>query len=290
MKGIYTIILGACVLLFSSCQSNSSSTSELKEAMTFYASFDNGTKADFALGEANMYTAKASYVNSKRVLDSIEVGMRNPDHELVKGKGRFGDAFSFGSRDGKIIYYKSKNNIAFNLKDWTGTISFWLSVDPNIDLDGYTDPIQITDKSYNDASIWVDFTDKAPKDFRLGVFGDKNEWTRDTLNMPANEAFAKRLVTVKANSFSSDSWTHVLISYNGLGKENAKASLYLNGEKLGTIEGTNDPFTWNLEQSNIFLGLGFKGLMDDLAIFNKSLTDQQAKELYQLKGGIKSIL
>ncbi len=290
MKGYHfnTIVIGGLLSLLFSCQSNPNA--ELKEALTFYASFDSGTTADFALGDHNMYTAQASYVNSKRVLKQVEAGMNISDHRITEGKGKYGNAFEFGKKGDKVIFYKSKDNISYNPESWSGSISFWLSVDPPTDLDGYTDPIQITDASFNDASIWVDFTDKAPRDFRLGVIGDKNAWTQDTLNSSVKAVFDKRLVTTKASQFSRNNWTHVLITYNGLSTANSMAILYLNGEKVGTVSGVDDPFSWELEQSNIFLGLNFSGLMDDLSVFNKPLTEKQVIELYQLKEGIKSIL
>lgn len=286
------IIIGGLFLQLFACKSipASESNSTLKNALTFYVSFDKGTKADFALGDDNIYTANATYENSKRKLDEIQVGMTNTDHRILEGKGQMGNAFEFGKKSSSVIFYKSKDNIAYNPQSWSGTISFWLSVDPATDLDGYTDPIQITDASYNDASIWVDFTDKDPRAFRLGVIGDKNEWTQDTLDSPFLLEFEKRIISTKKPLFARSSWTHILITYNGLGTVNSLASLYLNGEKMGTISGIDDPFTWDLEKSNVFLGLNFSGLMDELSIFNKALTANQARELYQLKGGIKSLL
>ncbi|MCG8331350.1 MAG: LamG domain-containing protein [Chitinophagales bacterium] len=286
---IYIILIGVLILQLFSCQSNSSS--ELKKALTFFVSFDNGTTADFAMGDANIYTANGSYVNMKRKLEGIQIGMNNSNHGIIEGKGVFGDAFEFGKkRSGQVIFYKSKDNISYSPQNWSGSISFWLSVDPSTDLDGYTDPIQITDVNFNDASIWVDFTDDDPPNFRMGIIGDKNAWSLDTLNSPFSVEFEKRIVTVEKPSFSRSKWTHILITYKGLGTSNSLASLYLNGEKKGAISGIDDPFTWELEESNIFLGLGFTGLMDELSIFNKPLTDNQAMELYQLKGGIQSIL
>ncbi|MBO3698087.1 LamG-like jellyroll fold domain-containing protein [Roseivirga sp. E12] len=277
-------------VLFSllSCQSKPSS--EIRDALTFYASFDNGTSADFALGDANMYTATASYANSSRVLEDTQVGMNNPDYKIIEGKGLFGNAFEFAKTDSKVVFYKSKDNIAYDPKNWSGSISFWLSVEPSKELDGYTDPIQITDTNFNDASIWVDFTDTAPRDFRLGVIGDKVAWTQDTLTASVKDVFDKRIASVKASQFSRSSWTHILISYDDLGTPNSLASLYINGEKAGSVNGIDDPFIWDLDKSNIFLGLNFRGLMDELSIFNKPLTDKQVMELYQLKSGIQSIL
>lgn len=288
---ISIITIGVLLLLFFSCKSTSSLAVELKDSLTFYISFDNTTTADFALGDANIYTAKASYVDSKRKLERVKVGMNNAEHRIVKGKGQFGDAFEFNYKKGsEVIYYKSKGNIAYNPQNWSGTISFWLSVDPATDLGWYTDPIQITDKNYNDASIWVDFTDEDPPSFRLGVIGDKNEWTQDTLDSPMKVEFEKRTVKIEKPTFTRKVWTHVLITYDGLGTPQSLANLYLNGENKGAINGIDDPFSWDLEESKIFLGLGFTGLMDELSIFNKPLTEKQAMELYQLKGGIKSIL
>ncbi|NET31427.1 MAG: hypothetical protein F6K19_05425 [Cyanothece sp. SIO1E1] len=279
---------GALLILLASCQPKLSP--EISEALTFHVSFDSGTTADFALGDPNIYTATASYVNSKRKLDGIQEGMNDPNHSITEGKGRFGNAFEFGEKSNTVIFFKSKDNIAYNPQQWSGSISFWLSVDPSKDLDGYTDPIQITDASFNDASIWVDFTDDNPPGFRLGVIGDKSAWTLDTLNSSFLEEFEKRLVSIAKPQFSRSTWTHILIAYDALGTSNSWASLYLNGEKIGIINGIDDPFTWELEQSNIFLGLGFTGLMDELSIFNKPLTEEQAVELYQLKEGITSII
>lgn len=166
MKSLRCAIILLNGFLFFSCQTQSSS--ELKKALTFYASFDSRTAADFALGDAKMYTANGSYVDMKRVLDEIQVGLNNANHRIVDGKGRFGDAFEFGKKkNSQVIFYKSKDNIAYDPQSWSGSISFWLSVDPETDLEGYTDPIQITDANFNDASIWVDFTDDVPPNFRL---------------------------------------------------------------------------------------------------------------------------
>lgn len=285
----FKIVTIALLQLFS-CQTNN--FSELKKALTFYVSFDEGTTADFALGDGRIYTASGSYVDSKRVLKDLHIGMTNSNHQIVKGKGRFGDAFEFNYVKGnsKVIFYKSEDNVAYDPQSWSGSISFWLSVDPSEDLGWYTDPIQITDSNFNDASIWVDFTDERPPNFRLGVIGDKNEWTLDTLNSPVMDVFNKRIVNVEKRHFSRKKWTHVLITYDRLGTDQSLAKLYLNGEPKGAISGIDDHFTWETNNSNIFLGLGFNGLMDELSVFNKPLTKDQARVLYHLKGGIKSIL
>jgi len=263
-----------------------SPTDKFKNALTFYTSFDKGTTADFALGDKNMYTAP-----SFRQIDSATVGMTNINHQLLPEKGQSGAAFQFGKQSKKVVFYKGKNNIAHDATKWTGTISFWLSLDPVTDLaPGYTDPIQITDVSYNDASIWVDFTGENPRDFRLGVIGDKDVWTKDTLTAPVDTVFERRVVRETDIPFAKDKWTHILISYQDLGSPQSTSSLYMDGEKIGSIDGISDPFTWELDKSNIYLGLGYIGLMDELSIYNRHLTQKEITTLYTLENGVHTLL
>ena len=266
--------------------SSTQSNSFLKESLTFYMSFDQGAKADFAQGDENLYTA-----TSRKALDSAQAGLHNANHQFLEGVGKFGDAFQFGAKSDTVIFFKSKDNIAYDTASWSGTISFWLSLDPVEDLaPGYTDPIQITDVSYDDAAIWVDFTKENPRDFRLGVIGDKDIWLKDTLDMPYDDAFEKRLVRVKEPPFTNDQWTHITITYEALGTAESIATLYVDAEKIGEISGIDNPFTWELDKSNIFLGLSFIGKMDELSIFNQTFSAEEVKELHSLEGGVRSIL
>ncbi len=260
---------------------------ELRKALTFYASFDNGVKADFALGDAEMYT-----IPNRKAVDSVKVGLHKPDIKLEENKGKFGSGLVFTERSKGYIYYPSPKNISYDSINWNGAISFWLSLDPAKDLEpGYCDPIQITDVSYNDAAIWVDFTKENPRDFRLGVIGDRDIWNPNPEG-PDNEnpIFNKRLTGVQNPPFGTGKWTHILINFSGLNTKEGKASLYMNGELKGTRENIDTPFTWELDKSNIYLGLGYIGLMDELSIYSRSLTDKEITTLYQLENGVHSIL
>lgn len=271
-------------LLSFSCQPDRSAY--MKESLTFYSSFDQGTVADYALGDNKLYSAP-----SRREPDKVIEGLDNKIHQIIKGEGKQGDALRFTKRNPRVAYYKSKDNIAYDPQSWSGTISFWLRLDPeNALAPGFTDPIQITDVSYNDAAIWVDFTRDEPRQFRLGVIGDKLSWEQDTVRTSATEEFNKRLAVVDKPPFTKETWTHVAITYVALGTAEANYSLYLDGKNKGTVNGHDDPFTWELEKSNIYLGLSFVGLIDELSIFNKAFTPEQIADLYSLKGGIRSIL
>lgn len=276
------------LLLFSSCSEKDSTQSDLKTALTFYASFDNGINADYSLGDKNLYT-----VTNRRAIDSAQIGLHKSGVKHVTDKGLYGGALLFTDKTPGSIYYPSAKNITYSKTDWSGAVSFWLRLDPNKDLKpGYCDPIQITDVSYNDAAIWVDFTkDNNPRDFRLGVIGDRDSWN-PTPEGPdnANPLFIKQLPAVKNPPFGSDQWTHVLINFSNLNTENGKAELYMNGELKGTRSEITDPFTWELEKSNIYLGLSYIGLYDELSIYNKSLSKKEITTLYELENGVQTLL
>jgi len=279
-------VITIIALSFNSCTTDTTQQ-DLKAALTFYASFDQGTDADFALGDKQLYT-----VPSRQARDSAKAGLHKPDIKVDKGNGRFGNGLFFTERSKGYIYYPSEKNIAYNTKDWSGAISFWMKLDPNKDLEpGYCDPIQITDVSYNDASIWVDFTKENPRDFRLGVIGDRAVWNPNPEG-PDNEnpIFMEKLTGVKNPPFSSEQWTHILINFSNLNTPNGKASLYLNGEHKGTRSDIATPFTWDLPLSNIYLGLGYIGRMDELSIYNRTLTDKEINALYQLENGVHTLL
>lgn len=259
----------------------------LKKALTFYASFDKGVQADFALGDPQLYT-----VPSRKARDSAQVGLYKKDISIAEGQGLKGDALLYSSSSKGYIYYASKDNIAYNKNDWNGAVSFWLNLDPATDLKpGYCDPIQITDVSYNDASIWVDFTKENPRDFRLGVIGDKTAWKKDTtISDNDDPVFKNQLIPVSKPPFAEGTWTHIFINFENLNTETGKASLYLNGELKGKRENITDPFTWELDKSNIYLGLGYIGLMDELSIYNRHLTQKEINTLYTLENGVHTLL
>ena len=259
----------------------------LKEALTFYASFDTSVDADFSLGDLRMFT-----VPNRKAMDSAKVGLHKPDVSRQKGKGKYGSGLVFTARSDGNIYYASEKNIDYNKDNWSGAVSFWLSLDPATDLEpGYCDPIQITDVSYNDAAIWVDFTKENPRDFRLGVIGDRDVWNPNPEG-PDNEnpIFHERLTGVANPPFGTGRWTHVLINFTHLNTADGQASLYLNGKLKGTRNPIDTPFTWDLSKSNIYLGLGYIGLMDDVSIFNRNLTDTEITVLYGLENGVHTIL
>jgi hypothetical protein len=99
------------------------------------------------------------------------------------------------------------------------------------------------------------------------------------------------LVAVEKPPFEKGKWTHVaftLTQFNS-GKPEGVAKLYLDGRPAGQLSPRNQLFTWDVEKSAIMLGLGYIGSMDDLAIFDRSLTAEEIASAVQLPGGIASL-
>jgi hypothetical protein len=262
------------------------STAPLRESLTFHASFDNGPDADFARGDELIYTSPAF---DKR--DEADPGIGNPDVEIVDDAGRFGSALKFNKKNLHAIFYKVESHVTYSQKDWSGTVSFWLNLTPDEDLEpGYCDPIQITDASYNDAAVWVDFTKDNPRQFRLGVFGDLKVWNPENIASDENPFFMNRLVVVNEPPFQRGQWTHVVITFSGLGSDSGgTAKLYLNGQLQGTSTNIQEPFTWDLAQGQIRVGVNYVGMYDELALFDRALTDVEVLNLHELQNGIAAL-
>lgn len=259
------LALGGCAS--SGAQNGSQMASKLSEHVLFYASFDGSTTADVSLGDPSLYTAAG-----RKSLDSARPGLHDDSVSIAAGQGRFGDALEFTAKKRQLIYYSAAENLGYSTESWSGAVSMWLQLDPAVDLEpGFCDPIQITDVSYNDASIWVDFTKENPRSFRLGVIGDAAAWNPDNQSANDSDEFTRRLIPVHAPPFQRGTWTHVLINFSGLNSGAGSTELFLDGESMGSLAVT-DPFTWEAGKARFMLGLSYIGLMDELAVFDRPLT------------------
>jgi hypothetical protein len=163
------------------------------------------------------------------------------------------------------------------LRGWNGTVSFWLSLNPDQDLTGFSDPIQITDKDYNDAAMWVDFTgNDKPRHFRLGVFGNLLAWNPNSVRGQTNPEFLRHIVAVTTPPFARGTWTHVAFTFSGLNSQPpGSAKLYVNGKMQGSTEPITEPFTWDITKAKIRVGVNYVGLLDELSIFSRALRSRR---------------
>ena len=261
-------------------------TDALKSALTFHASFEDGLDAAFALGDRRIYTAP-SYEEQDQAIP----GIGNPDVEIVADAGRFGHALQFNKKNTHAIFYRGEKNAAFSDNNWSGSVSFWLNLNPDEDLEpGYCDPIQITDSAYNDSAVWTDFTkDDDPRHFRLGVFGDLKAWNPEDKPPAENPDFLSRLVVVSKAPFERGQWTHVVATYDRLGGGSGTAKLYLDGKLQGAAENIGEPFTWDMARGAFRIGVNYVGLFDEAALFSRALTADEVAALHGLEGGVAAL-
>ncbi len=278
-----TLLSIAALFFFLPISRSFSQDAPLKDHVLFYSSFDGQLTAEVAVGDATLYTAE-----SYKEAANAKAGLHNPDVVLAKNKGLEGDALHFTKKNTAAIYYNGSKNVGYSATSWSGSVSFWLQVDPEKELaPGYCDPINITDHQFNDAALWVDFTKGPQREFRLGVLGDLEVWNPENKNDAT--AIEKRTVTVKKPPFKTGKWTHIVITYSEVNTNKSICKLYLDGQFKGVVKDVNDPFTWEEEKAKIMLGLGYVGMMDELAVFDKPLDSNEVKAVYELKTGLKTL-
>jgi len=253
-------------------------TSALRQALTFHASFDGGVDAGHATGDPRLYSAPTL----KQRQDAKPGLPPDGQVQLAKGAGRFGDALRFTAKKSPVVFFHAARNMPYETANWSGTLSFWLSTDTAALEPGFCDPVQITPRAWNDAAFFVEF-EKRPESipFRLGVYADLAVWNpqkRVVADIPTHE---RPLVTVDQPPFSRGAWTHVAVTFErfNTGRPDGVARLFLNGAPAGALSPRQQTFTWDPQQTVIALGLGYIGLLDDLAIFNRALSEPEIKEL-----------
>jgi len=255
----------------------------LAQALTFHASFDSGPDADYALGDPTLYSASGD--------GSLVSGLGDPPLRIVAGAGKFSGALELTRENSHVVLYKAEKNVEYAPTAFRGTVSFWMSLDPSEIPGQYCDPLQVTDKKYSDACIWIDFTkNDTPSDLRLGVFGDASEWDPDGKE-GGGERFFWRLAKVAEPPFARERWTHVVVTWDGINEsQGGRARLYFDGQYQGATGRIAERFSWEIEKVHIRLGTGkYVGLFDDLAFFNRALTADEIRVLNSLSRGVAEL-
>ena len=262
----------------------------LRKALTFHASFDGKIHATHADGDPVLHWAP-----SLKERQQAKAGLP-PGGEVqhAAGAGRFGGALRFTSRKSPSLFFRGQRNMPYKASDWDGTVSFWLRVDPEAELEtGFCDPVQITPRAWNDAAFFVEFEKRAGSiPFRLGSYADLDVWNpakRKFEDIPMEE---RPLVSVANPPFSGNKWTHVVFTFErfNTGRADGVAKLYLDGELRGTLSPRRQTFTWDPERTVIALGLGYIGLLDELSIFGRSLDAGEVRTLYGLESGVTALI
>lgn len=256
----------------------------LSKALTLHASFDTELNADFAKGDATCY-----------VQNGKELAKAAPTEEvrLVPDAGRYGGSLHFTKKNNFRPAFKDAGALGYNDKDWSASVSVWMRLSPDEDLEpGYCDPVQIVGDDGKKGFIFLEWSkDETPRFFRYAIRPLFHIWNPDNVQW-ADIPFNKRpMVQVEKAPFSRDQWTHAVFSLENVNDKSQPqiGRLHLNGKLQGTIENWDLTFGWNPENVLVVLGAAYVGHLDDLAVFNRALTDQEVWQLNHLEHGVRDL-
>jgi len=256
----------------------------LARALTFHASFDAGLDADFSRGEKNCYI---------RTKTGLVPAALNDELTLAPGAGRFGGALHFPKKGNTRPLFKDGGTLGYNGQSWSATVSVWLRLDPEKDLEpGYCDPVQIVGDDGKKGFIFLEWSkDETPRFFRFAIRPLQNIWDPKNVGWGALPFEQRPMVQVSRAPFSRDAWTHAVFTLDKINDKSAKPTgrLWLNGKLQGAIENWDLTFDWKGDAVNLVLGAAYVGHLDDLAVFDRALTDAEVKQLMSLKNGVRDL-
>jgi hypothetical protein len=216
----------------------------------------------------------------------FEKGFNKNIFRIAKNKGVAGggclEVTDALPRKGRI-FYPAKGNLAYQKGGWSGAASMWINTDPNTLFKlPFCDPIQITQKGANNGGIWFDFNDAKPRDLRMGVFPAV---PAGTVGAKESDADAT-MVRLPKIPFKVGDWHHVVLSWANFdtGKKDALATLYIDGKKIGAVADRAIAMEWDIDKAGIYVAVGYCGLLDEMALFNRALTADEVTALHQTPG------
>jgi hypothetical protein len=256
----------------------------LAKALTLHASFDAGLDADFSRGEKTCYVQQGK---------ELVKAAPNADVAVAAGAGRHGGSLHFPKKGATRPAFKDGGVLGYNAKSWSATVSAWLRLDPDKDLEpGYCDPVQIVGDDNKKGYIFLEWSkDETPRYFRYAIRPLYPIWN------PTGAAwheipFEKRpMVQMDRAPFSRDKWTHVAFTVENVNDKTRPQAgrLYVNGKLQGTIEKWNLTFDWDPAKVLLVLGAAYIGHIDDLAVFDRPLTAAEVERVYGLRAGVREL-
>lgn len=197
---------------------------------------------------------------------TIAAGVKTPNKEqstsLVEGKSGKGVKLSGSAQ----LYYPGKDN--FNIQK--GTIAFWAKRDLSWKQKelGFVMVKAIAGETWNQSSLYFSVT--RWNQIRLGIF---DRYKKQTLYM------------VRPVPAQADVWYHLAATFT-----DGEVHIYLNGEEGSYVsDGLGDPMMVMPSGDVKYLQIGsdynhaFEGVMDEFRVYNRVLSPEEIKALYELK-------
>jgi hypothetical protein len=256
------------------------------DAVTFYASFDEAVRADVGRSAVRTRSGRPTEPADWRFRDGYDESL----YRIRASAGVNGGALEALAAPENFARFSfpGEGNLPYRADGWEGSASFWLNTDPNTLIRApFSDPIQITQKGANNGGLWIDFPQSTPRDMRLGAFpgdaGRRRLYRESDADAP--------LIVVRDVGFRSGDWHHVAFTWSDFdtGRPTARAALYVDGEIQGELAGREIAMAWDLAQTGIYVAVNYVGLLDELAIFSRSLTPADVRALRQHPGMLSSL-
>lgn len=253
--------------------------SDVLKAVTFYASFDSSLKADFSRGAASLRTRSA---DPRKKGETIFKDGYPADAFRVSADGRVSgalEAIEVLPNRGRI-FYPAASNLAYSKEGWDGAVSFWLQTNPDTMLrTRFCDPIQITHRGAHNGGLWIDFPDSKPRSMRLGAFHALADGGKAIKESDPQAP----LVRIPKIGFQENEWHHIAFIWSRFdtGKSNSRAWLYIDGRLAGQLTGRDIAMQWDMQQVGIYVAVSLIGKMDELAIFDRSLSIEEVSRLHR---------
>lgn len=250
-------------------------TDTLRAHTCFYASCDAGPDADVSRGDG-------------------AAALRPEVARWDAAAGRLGGGLVFTAADGSFdedeCTYPAAGNFPWAPGGFSGTVSLWLSCDPDEDLNPAcpVDPFHISRRAA-DGSFYLDLTRPnderygSPRHLRFGIYDDS----------PANDRFVGgRLVVVGDLHWRRHEWHHLVATWRNAnsGRADGAAEVWIDGVRRGWIEGYQHRVTWDMEALAIGLGQRFCGRLDEILILDAALSAPQVRALHGLAGPVAQLL
>ncbi len=255
----------------------------LRAALTLHAAFDGTFDADFSRGDRTLYFSGGGTSGAAKETDAIKV---------TRDGGRFGGALVVTKKNPVRPFFKGPGAIDYKAANWSGSVSVWLKLTPDEDLEpGYCDPVQIVGGDNKKGFIFLEWSkDETPRHFRFAIRPLFEIWN------PKNQDWAKMtdeerpMVALKRAPFARTRWTHVVFTFDRLNAGKAGVGqLYLDGQPQGRIANWDLTFDWQPENVQFVLAAAYVGAIDDLAVFDRALTDREVAQVFALPEGIRAL-
>lgn len=248
--------------------------------ISLYASFDEKVQADAGGGELQLRTRLDD--SERKGEFKFRDGFPASVFQIAKGKGVCGGALECKEvleHRGRI-FFPARANLAYDSKGWGGAVSLWINTNPDKDLKTpFCDPIQITHKGANDGAIWIDFPDEKPRSMRMGIFPGLRPGDH-----PLEESDPRAsIIRLPHVGFQAGEWHHLAMSWKNFdtGDANAVAQFFVDGKLIGELANREMAMHWDIEKAGIYVAVNFIGLMDEFAVFNRSLSAEEVEYLHQ---------